>query len=132
MFFTINTKSASSFFLSQASFHNLIFVVDGVAFASKDQRLIDEFKAKLASESRVKLRGMLTNSIGWELTYSSAHIYVSQSEHVGKLCGDHNLKHVHPIIATISHSADISLDIPIKLSMSIENFYRFRFFVAPL
>lgn len=63
----------------------MTFVVAENPFASNSREFIDEFKAKLNSEFRVKLLQKLANFIGSELAYTNIGIYVIHSMHVEKI-----------------------------------------------
>lgn len=120
------------FFTRGQHFLILIIVVDDMAFASDNQRLIDDFKDQLTATFKVKLLGKLSSFIGWQLQHTSEGIYVSQTKFADKMLSDHNLTHVRSVSTPLSLGADVSSRQPCEALLSTAEHHRYRSIIGSL
>lgn len=103
-----------------------------MAVASNSQNLIDDFKDQLTTTVKVKLLRKLTSFIGWNLSFTSEGIYVSQSKIEPKVLPNHNLSHVQCVSTPLPLSADVSFQHSNESYLSTADYHRYCSIVGSL
>ncbi len=81
----------------KADFILIAIVVDDMAFASNNTRLLRALKQKLQAEFDVSLFGQLRSFIGWDITRTPTGIKIDQSTYIRSLLSKYGMSNANSV-----------------------------------
>ena len=96
----------------------MIIVVDDMIFASNSERLLSDFKSKLAHKFDVKFFNEVKQFVCWEVKRDPNGIFISQGRYIRELLRKYDMEKCNGTLTPMAIEADIrpcqSDEIPLR------------------
>ena len=96
------------FFRQQTGYILLCVVVDDIAFASNNTRLLTQFKEQMQASFQVKLYGRLKSFIRWSIDRSLSGIFIHQRDYALRLLARFGMSKCNAVYTPLSSTADLT------------------------